>query len=252
MDELAEETRTYWQKQRDAHIGGIGERLRSMSLGALALIWGLLMGDHSNVLKLDRPLRNGLLGIALAAVVVLLLDFADYWMGYQLTKMRSGDRLWFPNIPFIKYKERLLMAKQLVGFTSLVMLVCLLGFLLFATNGNGQDSGPVPSGFLHTWCGNNDEGSYKVLKIESGSPASVQLCSASCDSPTVQGDHVLFTCNARHFDTNITGERLHVTWTQDNAAGSYDLTNCDNTAGSCPASQSSGSSTTSRSCCTSR
>jgi hypothetical protein len=67
--------------RRDLYRNGLSDRTRTMCVGALVLIWGLLTQkqDEINLSAMDR---RSLMRVAVTVVVVLGLDLAEYVMGY--------------------------------------------------------------------------------------------------------------------------------------------------------------------------
>lgn len=72
-----------------AELGFVTDRLsaqvRTTALGALALSWGLLIGESATAKELAAHLRWHLVGVGAAAVLVLFCDFLQYVAGYVET-----------------------------------------------------------------------------------------------------------------------------------------------------------------------
>ena len=63
----------------------LSAQVRTTALGALALSWGLLIGESATAKELAAQLRWHLVGVGAAAVLVLFCDFLQYVAGYNST-----------------------------------------------------------------------------------------------------------------------------------------------------------------------
>ncbi|MGO9589888.1 MAG: hypothetical protein ACLP3K_07570 [Candidatus Acidiferrales bacterium] len=72
-----------------AELGFVTDRLsgqvRTTALGALALSWGLLIGESATAQALAAQLKWHLVGVGAAAILVLFCDVLQYVAGYVAT-----------------------------------------------------------------------------------------------------------------------------------------------------------------------
>lgn len=68
-------------------------QVRTIALGLLAVSWGLLIGSSPVALEVVGGLRTGLLRVGLLAILVLLLDLAQYVCAYRnvYTTLRAAE-----------------------------------------------------------------------------------------------------------------------------------------------------------------
>lgn len=63
----------------------LSTQVRTLALGVLAFIWGIIISDSQTAKSIAEPLRAQLLGIAGGAILTMLLDFLQYVAGYLNT-----------------------------------------------------------------------------------------------------------------------------------------------------------------------
>lgn len=63
----------------------ISSQVRSLGFGMIALVWALLTGLKDTSLVIGAGQRRELLGIALLAVLAMVIDFLQYLLGYRDT-----------------------------------------------------------------------------------------------------------------------------------------------------------------------
>lgn len=61
----------------------ISTQVRTVSLGVLALTWGLLIGESESARALSRQWKTNLIGIGGTAIVAMFLDFLQYAAGFR-------------------------------------------------------------------------------------------------------------------------------------------------------------------------
>lgn len=154
----------FWQKTRDKYLDGINDRIKTMALGTLVLIWGLFIGDEHKGLVLSKGSRIALLVVALGSVLVLLLDYLEYLMGYLAARQRiPGAKMTTFN--YDGWKRGSLIAKHVAGCISLLTLTAVLAVILLGTVVHAQSASDLKA-FQGHWCGNDQDGNnYMVLDI---------------------------------------------------------------------------------------
>ena len=130
QDELAKELDTYSSQ--------ISSQLRTVNLGTLGLTWLLLLKkDEVSTIATKIP-EKALLGVALACLIALLVDFAQYLLAEKsvddayeraaasATKTASYDESSFP------YRAQLwcYRAKLVITFVAATFLLILLAYAL--------------------------------------------------------------------------------------------------------------------------
>ena len=63
----------------------ISTQVRTLALGVLAFIWGIIISDSQMAKSISEPLSAQLLGIAGGALLTMLLDFLQYIAAYKST-----------------------------------------------------------------------------------------------------------------------------------------------------------------------
>jgi hypothetical protein len=113
----------------------ISTRVQTTAVGVLALTWGLLVGDSSVAKSISEQLRLNLLLVGGAAVIVLFLDFLQYFAGYISTKkvyneMEKKDaasgKYDYDSLPF-RLRTIFFWAKQFALILTVVALLLVLG-----------------------------------------------------------------------------------------------------------------------------
>jgi hypothetical protein len=64
----------------------ISTQVRTLALGVLAFIWGIVISDSEMAKSIAQPANAQLLGIAGGAVLTMLLDFFQYIPGFINTR----------------------------------------------------------------------------------------------------------------------------------------------------------------------
>lgn len=161
MELNASETLAARRKERDAYLGGLSDRTRTLCLGALALIWGIFSqkkGDQG--IDVSRPWKISLLTVGLAAIVVLVFDFLEYACAYQYRRKLAGEVI-RGKFRYGSWEARMRASKIWLGAIALaalcLILVCILAKSVFA-----EGSPPYP--YFGKWCGGPPE-SYTCLSV---------------------------------------------------------------------------------------
>src|ERR1700722_1018732 len=85
----------YWRRKRDVFLDAISDRVRTMSIGTLVLVWGLFTGKEQNAFHFGARSEIALLGVAIGAVLVLILDLVEHSTGYQAARQRIPlEKVW--------------------------------------------------------------------------------------------------------------------------------------------------------------
>jgi len=92
-DNIAATAKQQDERRRDFFRSGLSDRSRTMSLGALVLIWGVFTEKSGEGIKLTPDLKRALFVVAIGAVLVLMLDFVEYVAGYFSTFPPHPGRL---------------------------------------------------------------------------------------------------------------------------------------------------------------
>jgi len=75
----------------DVYWKGISDRIRTLCLGALVLVWGVFSQKREETgLLVTVPEKELLLAAAALAVIVIAFDFAEYLFGVQLQANPCG------------------------------------------------------------------------------------------------------------------------------------------------------------------
>src|SRR5438552_10618793 len=149
-------------------MGGISDRTRSLCLGALVVIWGILSQK-----KGESPFnptlgeRRVLLGIALSVVIVLALDFMEYLAAFQRTQKLGGMRnICFRNLDYDWWEGRFRRTKLILGALTLIVLCVTIGYMLLTPVETVHAQTSPESAYLGTWCGGVVlEGTYSCVEI---------------------------------------------------------------------------------------
>jgi hypothetical protein len=113
--------------QKEKYWKGVSDRTRTLSLGALVLIWGIFsqkVGESE--LKFDATSKSYLLGIALCAVVVLALDFFEYLAAYRYRRQQAGEEVRFKRFPYHGVEETMRVLKVALAIFALLALCIVL------------------------------------------------------------------------------------------------------------------------------
>jgi hypothetical protein len=144
------------------------ERMKSMALGSLVLIWGVFTGEEHKVITLTDGLKTGFLIVTTGAIVVLVLDYVESLMGYFAARQRIPGQKVKP-MNYRGWERRTKVGKHLIGCLTLLVLLCLLFEALWRGSGptevHAQTNSPM-SQFLGHWCGNDTNGNnFMVLDV---------------------------------------------------------------------------------------
>ncbi len=192
----------FWEKKRDSFLDGINERIRTMVIGALVVIWGLFNGNEHGAVRVGPGTSRALLGIAAASVLVLIFDSLEYVMGYQLARQRiSRVKLrWWKRFDYRGWKDRFFIAKQVLGYTTLLSLVILLGFMLIVSP--GAQAQTAAADLKGRWCGKDpSDSNYMILDVTHDNGAfQMSLSDVQCDNVVLKDGALSADCCERHID----------------------------------------------------
>ena len=112
----------------------LSTQVRTVALGLLAITWAILVGDSTFLRKLSEGLGKRLLLIAVLSILVLLVDFIQYVIGYMYVHktLKAAERQdlteidYDPESPLYRFRSILFWTKQ---FVLIVTLVFFLGVL---------------------------------------------------------------------------------------------------------------------------
>jgi len=194
--ERDEAENAFWIERRDKFLAGVSDRIRSMSLGSLVLIWSLFTGEHTHVLDLSKATKISLLAIALSTVIVLALDLLEFSSGYQASRQILGETKRMKKFPHKTVREKTLFVKQLLSAANLLMLIMVLGYLLAGSIVHAQGAGGMTD-YYGRWCnGNTNTGTVTVLVIDNAHGYdSVTLDDSACTTPVLGTNSITFDCN---------------------------------------------------------
>jgi hypothetical protein len=122
-----------------AELGFVTDRLsaqvRTTALGALALSWGLLIGESETARELTAHLKWHLVGVGAAAVLALFCDFLQYVAGYvttlstyrQMQKAKETEWSYAEHSLFFRLRMLFFYAKIVVLSVTIFWLLTVLG-----------------------------------------------------------------------------------------------------------------------------
>ena len=211
INDPASEEGQFWLKTRNEFLAGLSERIRTMSLGALVLIWGLLVGEHRMVGQSNKHSKIALLTIALCSVVVLTLDFLEYACGYQAGRQRLGEDV-RPNIDYEGVRQRVLLSKQILAALTLFAFILILGGILCneVVNAGGQDE--QLKNYYGRWCvADPNTGKFSVLIIGNNvGQEFVQYNALHCTDLMARVGYIVFVCGQYHYAVAREGASLNM------------------------------------------
>jgi hypothetical protein len=113
----------------------VSSQVRTTALGALALSWGLLVGDSPTAKAVANDLKWNLLAVGGLAVLVLFFDFLQYLAGYlnarkafkNVVKDANGNEVGQFDDKAWSYRLR-----RFFFLSKIVMLAITVGWLLLA------------------------------------------------------------------------------------------------------------------------
>jgi hypothetical protein len=126
-------------------LGFVTDRLsaqvRTTALGALALSWGLLIGESETARALAAQLRWHLVGVGATAVFALFCDFLQYVAGYvntlrvyrQMQKAKKTEASYDEHAPFFRLRKFFFYAKMVVLSVAVIWLLTALGHWLIVS-----------------------------------------------------------------------------------------------------------------------
>lgn len=65
----------------------ISVQVRTISLGLLAITWGLLIAESNVAIEIARQMGKSLMIIGGLAILTMFFDFLQYFFGYWFTKV---------------------------------------------------------------------------------------------------------------------------------------------------------------------
>jgi hypothetical protein len=151
-------------KQKDKYWEGISDRTRTLCLGTLVLIWGILsqkVGESG--LTYAAHTKSDLLKIAACAVIVLALDYIEYLAAFGYRCQQGGEKIPFKRFRYDLVERTARIAKVALGAVALVALCMVLsGVVSIVHAAENAD----PDKFFGTWCGGDwNEGKYSCLRV---------------------------------------------------------------------------------------
>lgn len=153
-------------KQKDEYAKGISDRTRTLSLGALVLIWGIFSqkaGDSD--LKFDPHSKADLLIVAACAVIVLAFDFFEYIAAYEYRRQQAGEKVWFKRFPYHAVERFMRVSKVTLAVFALLALCAVLWHTLSVPPRTVHADSGVESKFFGTWCGGDPNRRYLCLRV---------------------------------------------------------------------------------------
>jgi hypothetical protein len=219
MSEVRKEEFAYWAKRRDDYFAGLSERIRTMSLGTLVVIWGLFSSDKSALTgTLTKPFKVALLAIALSSVIVLTIDLLEHIFGYQEGRQRTEKCKMKPDLDYKRLKRRASLAKQILGCATLVAFIAALGAILFTAV---VHAAPVEdmNNYYGRWCGGNpntNESDVLIIDHDEG----VEFNDVKCTSPEPRERYIIFTCENYNFAASRHDSQMKVSRWQGDWSGS--------------------------------
>lgn len=180
-DNIAAGAKKQDEERRETFRSGLSDRSRTMSLGALVLIWGVFTEKSGEGIKLTSDLKRALFAVAIGAVLVLVLDFIEYIAGYFSTFPPRAGRLRIERVLNRSVCES--SRSVCLGSKILVAVVTLLAlcFVLVPSLRSQDNDSDKP--FKGTWCSAN----YTCLKV-SMSDVGTAAVRLSFDTPKEEDD----------------------------------------------------------------
>lgn len=173
-DSIVQAEAKHWISVRNKCLDAMDERIKSMALGTLVLIWGVFAGEEHKVIVLTPGLRISFLLVAIGAIVVLTLDYVEQVMGYMAAKQRIPKQKVKP-WNYRRWGWNAKIAKHVIGCVNLLALLLVLLFGVLRPGATpqpevhvayAQSSNPTDQLVGH-WCGNDNQGKhYMVLDID--------------------------------------------------------------------------------------
>jgi hypothetical protein len=208
-----------YKQRRDKSLAEASRRTRALCIGALILIWGLFSDKADVRLSPSPQLLHWLLGIALAAVVVLALDVAENLFGYQDSRKALGENVRPKQFRYNEAQTVCVRAKLLIGGSALFALCAVLFLMVLTTPARAASLTPqqnIPPG---QWCGGiADKNEFICLKIDASADkiyynAQGQQDWTDCTDSKIDGDHLHAICSGITFEGSLYRGTLQVTST---------------------------------------
>jgi len=183
-----------WEEKRKGFLDAINDRIRTMALGSLVLIWGLFIGEAHKDVSMRKGSRISLLMVALGSVTVLLFEYVEQWAGYLGAKQAlPGSKVKPYGFPYTEVSRRSFKIKHLLGVGTIIALIVVLGLLLIQTAVQAQTANDMRP-YIGNWCGSDRDGNnYMHLTIEHESDRSIVRFNWKERDPT--------ECSIVHADT---------------------------------------------------
>ena len=150
MPQDANETLEQSRSDREKYFNALSDRTRTLCLGALALIWGILIQKSpEHGIHTTHVTKVFLFVIGFLAIFVLVLDFGEYAFAFlyrrQLAKGESSRS-------YDHWEDYVRISKISVGGLTLLSLVAVLACLLLGSlKAQGQEFSQ-----LGKWCGDHE------------------------------------------------------------------------------------------------
>jgi hypothetical protein len=122
-------------KELDFVTDRLSGQVRTTALGALALSWGLLIGESTTAKELAAQLKWHLVGVGALAVLALFCDFLQYVAGYietmnvyrQMKKAKKTEWSYDEGALFFGLRMFFFYAKMVVVSATVLWLLTALG-----------------------------------------------------------------------------------------------------------------------------
>lgn len=186
MEENASATLARRKKERDDYLNALSDRTRTLCLGTVVLLWGILtQKDSDHGLAVTRPWKIALLVIGFSAIVVLVLDFGEYACAYEHRRRLGGEGEEVSE-KYGNWEVRMRFSKIYLGAITLVAL-CLVLFAILTTTLFAQVTvNAYP--FLGKWCGGKDD-KFTCLSIKRPT-YKLEMQLSFKDMPTIDCDEI--------------------------------------------------------------
>jgi hypothetical protein len=225
-----------WEEKRKTFLNSIDDRIRTMAVGSLVLIWGLFVGGAHKDLAMKKESRVSLLVVACGAVIVLFVDYIEQWTGYLGARQALPHSKVRPrNFPYWIVSRRAFGVKHWLGICTMITLIVVLGLLLLQA-AQGQTSQQL-SPYIGKWCGSDPDGNnWMHLDIEfeagaplamfywkDGDPTECQIINVD-ESANLKCENDISALLVKRYYNG-----LNVDWTRESSHGNQTLAFCDPT-----------------------
>jgi hypothetical protein len=150
-------------------MANISERTRTLCLGALVTIWGILSQKKGeSPFNPNGGQRRVLIAIALCAVIVLALDFVEYLAAFQrIQKLAGTSKVFMEGLDYEWWEKGMRRAKLVLGALTLLALCVTVGYIILTPVGTVHAQSSPETAFLGTWCGGMVlQGTYSCLDVK--------------------------------------------------------------------------------------